>query len=202
MALKDYHLIEDLRPVGGAWYYTQVWEGHDVRIPFSGSAKSARDLVEQVRDFRIKQGIELGDIEFDVATFVKRYSPQNDRFKGRNIGQPKIREIEPMIYQLRAWVNSIAEQKPRLIIRQEAMERADICAKCPLNIKWETKCGDCNDEVNFASQCVRKIPSTAMDGVLKACRAHKIHLLSAVFLDQDFLPKRSESAPDTCWLPK
>lgn len=201
MALKDYHVIEDLVPSGG-WRYMQMWNGEPIRIPVTGSAKSAEDLLRQVLEFRVMQNIEIEDLEQDVAEYIKKVSVQNDRFKGRNIGKPRIRAKRPIIYDIRDWVDKSLEERPRIVTIHEAMERAAICAKCPQNIEWKTKCGSCNDEVEYRSRALRKIPSSKYDDAMKACRLHLVHLVSAIFLDQDHLPGKSSGAPEHCWMPK
>jgi len=203
MNFLDAGVIDGVKPIGGGWRYLQVFQGQTWRIPAEGSAKSAEDLVKQVTDFRVSAGIELGDPFHDVVEFIRKASPPNDRWKGRNKGEVVRREITPMIQHLREWCDVTATKKPRFVLNEEASDRARVCLTCPQNIRWEvTGCGTCNDEIYRRSYLLRQARSVPEEDALCACRLHRVHLRSAVHLDRDFLPPRHTDAPVACWMHK
>lgn len=200
--LEDYGVSTAPKPIGGGWRYEQEHLGQLWRIPHSGSAGTGEKLVQAVIDFRASAGVAPGDPVAEVAEYIKRVSPPNDRFKGRQIGQPRVREVTPLIHFLRQWLDEVAAQRPRFVSNEDAQGRAIACLKCPQNIRWEvTGCGACNDEVTTRSYALRKSKGVAGQDALKGCRLHRIHLPAAVHLDRDFLPNRAPEAPAICWLP-
>lgn len=202
MNLEEHGVIIAVKPSREGWRYEQEHLGQLWRIPPAGSAPSGEKLVEQVRDFRAVNGIEPGDPVAEVAEYIKKVSPINDRFKGRVIGQPRVRQREPLIQGLRQWLDETAAQKPRFVLNEDAQKRAMVCLTCPQNVRWEVDgCGACNDEIHTRSYNLRKSRAVAGEQALLGCRLHKLHLPAAVHLDRDFLPNKQPNAPLECWLP-
>lgn len=204
MSLRDFDIIEDVKPLGGGWRYMQPMpDGTLHRVPTQGAAGSGHELVEMVRKFRVNMAIDPGDYERDVADYIRQVSLPNDRFRGKGAGYQKPRRDghTPLIQRLRAWVDDMAPRKPRLMTPGEATERAQICIGCPQNVRWKTQCGDCNDAVEYTGHTMRGTCNFPLDDALHACRLHNLHLPSAVFLDRDHLPAKIAEAPAQCWLP-
>ena len=209
MALTDYGVIVDLKPLGGGWRYVQSVNGQLQVIPASfdpkkrtGGAVKAKVLVEMVRDFRINQGILIGDVEQDVADYIKLVSPPNDLYRTtKGISAPRTKPAIPIIHELREWVDAKLVEKPMLLTAPEATERAKHCLGCPQNIKWETGCGSCNEEVKYRGSIMRNLPAYPYDDALRACRLHRVFLPAAVFVDRESLPVRHPDAPVGCWMP-
>lgn len=156
-----------------------------------------------MRSFRVAHNLEMGDPEDDIATFIKRVSPHNDRFKGRNIGQARTKPLIPIIKKIREWMQKLSPKQPDLILATEATERAQICLKCPQNIKWRVDaCGECNKAVEYEGNCLRTVTDYPYDGALMACRLHETYLPAAIFIDRDFLEAKHPEAPANCWMPE
>lgn len=205
MALKDLDIIEDLKPIGGGWRYMQLArDGSFHRVPVTGGAPTARKLVEMVRQYRINEGINMGDPERDIADYIRKVSPNNDRFRGKGgvLGRPRAADYVPPIQRIREWVDSMSPRKPRLVGIEEATPRAQACIGCPQNIRWKTPCGECNEAVDYAGYTMRGLAVYELDEALHGCRLHGIHLPSAIFIDRDDLPPRVPTAPAYCWLPE
>jgi len=203
-SLKDFDIIEDLKPIGGGWRYMQVQrDGSLQRIPATGSAQTGRALVEQVRTYRINEGLAMGDPVRDVADYIRRVSPNNDRFRGKGAayGQPREEGFVPLIQRLREWIDSLGPKKPMLLTKHEATERAQKCVGCPQNVKWKTNCGECVQAIEYLGSCIRGTCTYELDDALLGCRLHNLHLPTAVFIDRDFLPAKHSNAPAACWLP-
>lgn len=202
--LRDFGIIEAIKPIGGGWRYMQTAkDGSLQRIPSQGAAPTGRNLVEQVRQYRINEGIEMGDPDSDVAHYIAKVSPQNDAYKGKGVllNQPRPEHHVPLIQRIREWLDGLGPKKPTLMTTGEATERAQICVNCPQNIRWRTACGECNQAVDYLSITVRNIASFPLDDALHGCRLHNLHLGCAVFIDPDYLPAKVAVAPINCWIP-
>lgn len=210
MTLAEYGIIVALKPTGGGWRYPQPFAGKLVTIvpeqaPVGRYGNFGDKLCAAVRLFRRQQGLPEGDIESDVAEFIRRASPQNDYYRGKtpeNIGKPRLRELKPMIESIREWVDDMSLRKPAIVNPDEAIERAQVCISCPQNIRWQIKCAPCVAEVVSRGDNLRATMLFDYDDALLACRCHKMYLPAAVFIDRDNLSKRSDKAPENCWLPK
>lgn len=209
MTLNSQGIITALKPIGG-WRYPQLVDGTVIVVlpehaPSGHYPDHGEKLVAAVRLFRIKRGIEPGEPARDVAEFIRRVSPVNDYYRGKNpdvIGKPRVREITPLIQDMRQWTEQTILQKPKLVNVAEAAERAEICLRCPQNVRWQTQCGDCNKELEQRVITLRAAVMFDFDPALLGCRAHRIPLQAAVFMDRDYLPANSPSAPEYCWIPK
>lgn len=193
-------------PQSAGWRYEQpLPQGGFQRIPARGCAGTDGELVRQVRFFRINTGIDVGNPEFDVAEFIKRESPLNNRFPNRTTkaseeaAKPQFR---PLIERVKDFLVSVGRKNPRLMIEDEADERSMVCADCPQNVKWQTGCEPCNDAVRSRGQNLRQLPHYKHDKDLRACRLHDLFLPTAVFLDRENLPAVNPDAPQACWMRK
>lgn len=195
-------------PSGGGWRYPQTLKDGSVQwIPPSGCAGTDTELVNQVKLFRINAQVDLGDVAADVAEYIKKQSPQNNRFPKKPT--PRLLDtreggkgFRPYIERIRDWLVSMTGKQPRLLIEDEADARAGACMTCPQNVPWKTGCLPCCDAVVSRGQNVRQRPGYKHDKKLGACRLHDIHLSTAVFIDREHLPELHPDAPEFCWLRK
>lgn len=200
--LESYGITIAVMPIGGWRYIQELPQGGTQRIPARGCAGTDAKLVEQVKMFRVNAGIDLGDVASDVAEFIKRESPINDRFPKRP-KKPSTHTEEkfrPYIERIKDWLLQISVKQPRLLIEDEADERAEVCMKCPQNVPWKTGCLPCCEAVVSRGQNVRQRPGYKHDKSLGACRLHDLYLASAVFIDRDDLPQTNPNAPEACWM--
>lgn len=211
MALEDFGLLTIKTPSGErGWHFEQEFQGGKMFIPAEGTAGTAERLVEMVKTFRAVNRIDLGDYEREIAGYMKRVSPMNDRFKGRVSSEqlvpvgtvsPAGQEYQKPIQRISDWLYEIAFKEPRLTGLEEVSKRCESCEKCPQNTKWKTKCGPCVGEVEDRGRAIRARSSHDRADQLGACRLHGVYLPTAVFLDRDFLPSRSTDAPAFCFMP-
>lgn len=203
--LEKYGVITGVMPIAEGWRFLQeLPQGGVQRIPARGCAGTDASLVEQVKLFRVNAGIDLGDVAGDVAAYIKRVSPINDRFPGRT---PKVdtrtegqNGFRPYIERIRDWLLQVSNRQVRLLIEDEADARAEVCMKCPHNVKWVTGCVPCCEAVVSRGQNVRQRPSYKHDDALGACRLHDLKISTAVFIDREDLPDLNPNAPDFCWM--
>lgn len=205
MALKDYGITTGVMPSGGGWRYEQPFAGGVQRIPHQGCAGTGENLVKLVTNFRASMMLDLGDVERDVAVYIKQVSPINNRFPRRETPPPKLevrKGYRAPIQRIGEWLLSIAPKRPRLLIEDEALIRGAICASCKHNVKWMVGCLPCNEEVISRAQNLRQRPTCKPVDSLGACRIHNFLLPAAVFVDNDYLPERHPEAPAACWVQK
>lgn len=203
MALKDYGVTTGVMPSGGGWRYEQPFAGGVQRIPYQGCAGTPDSLVKQVTEFRAAHMLELGDVEHDIAVYIKGVSPINNRYPKRDTPAPKIevrKSYRAPIHRIGDWLLSVAPRQPRLILADDAIERGKICANCPQNVKWMVACVPCNGEVISRAQNLRQRDKCKEVDGLGACRLHDFLLPAAVFIDNEYLPERHPEAPEPCWL--
>lgn len=203
MALSDYGLITGIQPNGG-WRFEQPFQDGIQRIPFQGCAGTGDLLVKQVIDFRAGALIELGDVEWDVAEFIKRVSPFNNKYPKRGPkpkrGTISFGDYKTPLKRIAEWLTVMAPRRPRLLIEDDAEARAGICAKCPQNIRWQTGCLPCNDQLISRGHNLRQKPDFPPADCLGACRLHGSYLPAAIFIDNEFLDERHPDAPEFCWV--
>ncbi len=201
MSLKEHGVIEGLVPNGGGWRYEQPFKGELERIPFRGDAGSAKRLVDAVAEFRVTNHIDLGDVEADVARYIKEVSPPNNRFPSRAQREAPPVKRRPIIERIRDRLVKASQTTPRLLLIDEAEIRAKTCSDCRQNVKWVTGCVPCAEDVKSRGQNLRQLPSTdeAIEG-LGACRLHDMFLPAFVFVDRDELGDADPKAPDYCWM--
>jgi len=187
------------------WSYEQPLPGGGTqRIPPKGCAGDDRNLIQQVKIFRVNINASLDNLEDDIATYIKTKSPMNNRFPGRlaNPAHPTRikRPFKPLIERIKDWLLIMQPKQPRLLIEDDAQRRGRICSKCPQNNKWKTGCLPCCDEVIQRGRHLRQRVDYPYADALSACRLHGFYLPSAVFIDRDQLGDEHAEAPAECWM--
>lgn len=196
---SHYNIKTSVIPVGD-WHFHQDNPATGQPIPLR--AQSWEDLIAAVRTFRINANLPIGDPAAEVSEYTRRNSPQNDT--GSSKQGPFIPNrfvpITPLAERIKDWLVGLENQQVKLVEYDQLMGRIKTCADCPQNIEWETSCGDCNFNIRYKGQIVRRKAAFAHDDNLRGCRAVGIYLPAAVFLETG-LPVRSERCPKQCWLP-
>jgi hypothetical protein len=197
--LQDYGIITSLTPVSG-WHYLQTWDGGVQRIPPEGEAPDEMSLVRQVTLFRVNQQMEVGDVESDVADYIKFISPANIRLNGAKPSSVT-HGFRPLITRIQAWLAELIPQRPRRVRDEVAQARGLICLACPQHIKWQTECDPCNGAIEYHGRVLRQKAAFPLDKQLTGgCRLHNFLCSAAIFLNLESLPARSPEAPPQCWL--
>lgn len=202
--LEPYGINTTVVPVGGGWHYLQEMpDGSKHRIPTQFVLPSDAALIKAVVQFRANHNLPQGDVMADIADYVRKISPENDRFRRNPHLRPKAKPLDPratLSHRITDWLRNECPRQPRLIPTHEADERSEICAKCPQNVQWKTLCYPCNEITEAFGQNLRQRPGYKFDSQLKACRLHSLYLPAAVFVDRDALPPVNGDAPSACWL--
>lgn len=202
--IGPYGLKLSVIPNGGGWRFP-IPETHSENLEDKFfRADGFWKLCHQVRIFRIQAMLKVGAVEYEVAEFIKAVSPENSLHRGRSYEPPPEgqEDFRPLINRVGEWLVATGMKKNlRRVIKPDAEERAQVCLKCPHNIRWQTKCAPCNEEIVYRGQNLRATPLFEYDPKLNACRLHNILLLAACFLDPDELPAKQPDSPAECWLP-
>lgn len=197
MRPDQYAIKTSIVPVGG-WHYPQPNPtGGEIRL----AANSWEELIDAVRTFRINVNLPIGDPAAEISDYTRINSPQNDTRTNKlaPFVANKSTPITPLAERMKDWLVTLTNQQVGIEDLDEIVRRAKICAECPQNIQWETTCGDCNENIRYKGNTVRRAVQFAMDSELRGCRANSLYLPAAVFLSSG-LPVKSPKSPPRCWL--
>ena len=200
MSLEDYNLTTAVVPVC-KWTFPQDYNGRTITI----TAASGSSLVTEVENFRINQGMEVGDVEFEVAQYIGNASPENVRLglRLRNIPTRPTQKFYPLIERIKRWFVAVLPLRIKFCDQKDAEDRAVVCLGCPQNVSWQvTGCGRCNEDINERAVIFRAGSKTKLDLTLKGCRIYGAELRCLVHFDVDALPKPNDKAPSNCWINK
>lgn len=191
-------LRRDVVPKEG-WTYVQDSTGTTIK------GKSWNELVSRVRNYRIANGIALGQ------NFEERLGEEVCRQQGW--GSPVCEEQEPppphrrqislsdvtnFLKVLKHWMLN----SPTLVDSTEADRRAKICAACPHNVE-ATGCFGCTNVAGMLFDVIKE-RSTPYDGQLKNCQVCGCVNRAQVWvpretLDRGVSPEMREEFPEHCW---
>lgn len=183
--------IEGMIPPGG-WHFV---DNDGVRVPLDGEAENYSKLLRSVMDRRIANRMTVGDVKADVDGYIcGNFPSQCGRIETPqpnipNSGQTRfIDKIAPALTKLH-------ESGVKLVSREIAVQRAEICRQCQQNVEWENSCPSCVDGVRRLSYLMRGGQELGVRGV-KACRLHNLPLETACFVRD--IPK-ADGLPNECW---
>jgi hypothetical protein len=97
------------------------------------------------------------------------------------------------------WITRLTTETLRFVDNATALERAQICLKCPLHQAWRTGCGPCNDNATRRATLIRGSHLSGLESKLKACIAFGTLQELSVWLEEDFSSTRIKRLPDKCW---
>lgn len=203
----EHGIITSVVPPGG-WHYIQklaTGQTHKV-IGFS-----FEQLLENILDFRRRHielcGAENAYIEAvraDLKAYFCAHFRQNCADSPilpqtqMGIGISRSDYARP-IDRAANWLAQTALQRPDLVDHGIAGERAQICAQCPSNIRWQTPCAPCNETVEVRLQNFKGNMRTAVDNRLFVCRIYGHPNSAAVWLKKP--PSSPISPPPAhCWV--
>lgn len=160
------------------------WDYIEDGLIFSGSNET--EVVDKLRDYRIANGIPIGNIIQEVLDY-------NDSKTKEVIPVKSIPNLREKVVK---WLESRLRVKPRYVNPDEASRRAAICSQCPRNVAWQKgeKCGKC---VENARRAVAIILMGRKQYGLGACEVLFQENNTAVNLDE--APLVDPGLPSFCW---
>lgn len=171
--------------------------------------KTLEELRTRIHEFRLRNHIEIGDIEHDINIHYCSKWPTFCRDDKQGVGDGPKTKAAKMMGRITQWVSGLVQRMPRggyeLVTQPEAEARAKICAECPQQAAWRSGCGGCDASTLTLLQQLKKLRRTPSDGNLRACsiggweNAAAVHQgVSALLLT----PEQQNSLPPTCWRAK
>jgi hypothetical protein len=202
----EFGIITSVVPPGG-WHLPQVLSsGQTVRL----IGFSFEQLLENILDFRRRHldlcGSENATIEAvrrDVKAYFCAHFKQNCADAGQGPAFPARVGIGVTNYQRpidRAgnWLGAIGNMQLEKVDPALAAQRAHTCASCPMNVRFATPCGPCNDAVSVRIQNAKGSAYTPYDKNLFMCRIFGHSNEVAVWL-ADTHSNSEQKPPAICW---
>jgi hypothetical protein len=202
----QYGIITSVIPPMG-WHYLQsLSSGQTHKI----TGFSFEQLLENILDFRRRHielcGAESAYIELvraDLKDYLCAHFRQNCAdsasapHKTIGIGMPN-REYNRPIDRAGNWLAEVSKQKQEFVDLGLAGHRAQICAECRENIRWETPCAPCNENIHIRLQNFKGNLRTPYDSRLFMCRVYGHSNQAAIWMT-DTQSTPIHPAPANCW---
>lgn len=173
------------------------------------TAINEEKLIQQIHEYRIRNGIAPGDIERDIDTYYCTNWPdacQKEPSDYAGPSAPSSPPREPLVNRVTRWTTSLIARMPRggyaMVPGAEATRRALICASCPANKVWRTGCIGCSSNVAALLMQLRGLRRTAHDGTLLACAFGGWGNEAAVHLSPSetaITDSQKSEMPEKCW---
>jgi hypothetical protein len=191
----------------GGWHYPQqLSSGQTVKL----TGFSFEQLLENILDFR-RRHIELcgaenayiEQVREDLKAYLCKHFPQNcadskpSPKKVQGIGMTN-RDYHRPIDRAGNWLAEVAHRKHDFVDVGLASHRAEICAQCPQNIRWQSACAPCNETVEVRLQNFKGNLRTPYDPRLHLCRVYGHHNAAAIWMN-DTQSSPINPVPAHCW---
>jgi hypothetical protein len=206
MSVEYGGIITSIVPPGGFHYPQLLQNGETVRL----TAFSFEQLFETMLDFR-RRHLELcgGSIKATIESVhsdLKDYLCKNFR---QNCADAKstpavqsggigITNYVTPINKAADWLAAIGNLKIDKVDAALAAQRAQTCAQCAMNVRWQTSCQPCNDNVSVRIQNAKGSLHTPYDRHLFVCRLFGHSNEVAIWLT-DTNSTSEQKPPAHCW---
>lgn len=194
----------------GGWHYPQkLSSGQTHKI----IGFSFEQLLDNILDFRRRHielcGAESAYIE-QVRADLKAYicanfkqncadsRPAPHNAQGIGITQTLHSAYTRPIDRAANWLAQVSQTRHEFVDAGLAGHRAQVCAQCQQNVRWETPCAPCNDNVLVRLQNFKGNLRTPLDNRLYMCRIYG-HVNPAAIWLQDTQSSPSNPPPAHCW---
>jgi hypothetical protein len=203
----EFGIITSVVPPGN-WHYPQVLSsGQTVKI----IGFSFEQLQSNLQEFRRRHSdlcggaanAELSVIRADIKDYFCRNFRQNcaDASSTPNIqsGGIGVTNYVTPINKAADWLAHVANDRLEYVDSALAAQRAQVCAQCAQNVRWQTPCQPCNQNVLVRIQQAKGSLSTPYDRNLMVCRSYGHMNEVAVWL-KDTKSQPQSQPPAHCWL--
>jgi hypothetical protein len=202
----EHGIITAVMPPGGWHYQQKLSSGDTVKL----DAFSFEAILETMLDFRRRHpdlcfGAENASIEAvrrDLKEYLCAHFKQNcaDSPGAASYGAIGVTPTyKAPIDRAGNWLAQLANTRPERIDYALAGTRAQVCTQCPFNIKWQTGCQACNDNIAIKIQHANGSLSTPYDRRLLTCRAYGWVNAVAIWLS-DPVAEAEHEPPAHCWV--
>lgn len=191
----------------GGWHKPEKDRlGQDLPEPIR--ADTYKKLIEAVVQFRLDNSIPLGDVKAEVDEYICTTFPHMCHYIENarvviTVGKPPPNRRPSLTDDIIQWFVRVLKDHSidKLVTPDVAKQRAEICRKCKLNIRWNESCGSCVETINRSSALVRFGQDVPHGKELKGCQVLRHENRSAVWLKDEFL-ESDDSLPSYCWARK
>lgn len=205
----------------GGWHFQQqLKDGKTHKI----EADSYDQLEKTVLRFRLEQIVLVDAARADpehVAEDIKGYICSNfpNSCVDRSGGMPAAVSVDaasgsvvdsqfsdqtfrmhmPLIQRIAEWFGTLSVNPPSFTTPAVADKRANICAHCPENRRWQTTCGPCVQQIRVNSVHLLGHRATRYDSQLAGCKCFGHLNQAAVWLQLDPGGESGQNVPLACW---
>lgn len=191
----------------GGWHFEQVLStGQKVKI----TAFSFEELISNMLSFRLRHldlcGAEHATKESAVAdlkAYICAHYKQN--CADSNGSRPVVTEgigiradYTRPIDRAGAWIAELGNTRTEKVDYGLAGVRAQTCVQCPQNIRWQSGCAPCNDNILVRVQNFKGGLRTPLDQRLHMCRVFGFINEVAIWLTDQHATADQE-LPSNCW---
>lgn len=189
------------RVMPGGWHVmTDNKVGGKTRI----DGDTLPDVLEHLISYRLDNVIPLGDPLKDIEEYVCGNWPDFcHKVFGATVvvnvnlpSQPTRTLLDRIIIWIEAQTKNLSPEV--LVTRDEAQRRAEICERCPMNVKWKESCSTCNENISRLVSVMRLGQSLPRDKKLLACSAFGHENRAAVWLKRERIGSVA-NLPSNCW---
>jgi hypothetical protein len=185
------------------------WNKNSMRQPIGGHhypvdkpmatvlrAKTLDDLVEELHDFRVNNGITLGNPLQDILEYYRHKWPY---LVVEEPGDPEDVSIRYAVW--RSWIQRTWAHPPKnLVPAKTAQERWAICEKCPYNKQRNWTRNDESKELTKRAFLLRR--GVDVPDFLGYCAYHGVDLGAFTMFDKPEAHVQSEGKYEGCFLEK
>jgi hypothetical protein len=175
----------------GGWRYEQPETG----AVLHGSSWSS--LIKEVEKHRVQNGIKTAGLEGDIETFLCSILPPSMC----QFTQPKKTSKKTVgIRDVADFVNAVKDTlyNGGVVEEEKARKRAEICARCPLNVSIPG-CYGCKGIANTVMSLLGS-KTHGQEGVIKQCGACGCYLDAKVWVPYKKQPATINEYPPHCWM--
>lgn len=166
-------------PYGGAYVITDPV----TKVKVSGS--NLKTVLRGVYDERRANGAPCGlDLEGEVEQWICQAYPSECQSVDPKVFRHKPLAISHIVagsrVMLSQWFNG-----RKVVAREEAERRAQICVNCPMNVKFEKPCGGLCPQLAEVVSGITGAQGTQYDWQLNSCAICKCFLQAAIWVERD-----------------
>lgn len=201
----EYGIVTSVVPPGGWHYLQKLSSGQNHKI----IGYSFEELINNILDFRRRhielcgaQSAYLEIVRADLKAYYCAHFRQNCAdarvAPPAHIGIPVRADYDRPIDRAGNWLSQVARARPEFVDIGLAGHRAQVCASCQFNIRWETPCAPCNETIQVRLQNFLGNMRTPLDRQLHMCRVFG-HVNQAAIWLTDTQSKALHPPPAHCW---
>jgi hypothetical protein len=106
--------------------------------------------------------------------------------------------FEMLVMRMQRWVDGVKRGPVSWVDQKRAVDRAQVCLGCVMNVSWETNCSSCNGNLVQSAAAVLGARRTGLEVGLRGCRAWGTKMDLGVWMESPGGDGKY-GAPPGCW---